>query len=64
MKTRAARRELDWEEVYPQLYLSQTAFMYIAKHDRGNFNTPERVGLGAENMMPHTCRAELGFAKL
>ncbi|KAG1725886.1 uncharacterized protein EDB91DRAFT_80558 [Suillus paluster] len=36
LKTRAAHRELDWEEVYPQLYLSQTAFLYIAKHERGN----------------------------
>ncbi|OJA09735.1 hypothetical protein AZE42_06861 [Rhizopogon vesiculosus] len=64
MKTRAARRELDWAEVYPQLYLSQTAFLYIAKHDRGNFNTLEKVELGAESMLPHTRRAEQGVAKL
>jgi len=64
MKTRAVRRELDWTEVYPQLYLSQTAFLYIAKHDRGNFNTLEKVELGAENMLPHTRRAEQGIAKL
>jgi len=64
MKTRAAHRELDWAEVYPQLYLSQTAFMYIAKHERGNFNTLEKVELGAENMLLHTRRAEQGVAKL
>jgi hypothetical protein len=64
MKTRAARRELDWAEVYPQLYLSQTAFLYIAKHERGSFNTLEKVELGAENMLPHTRRTEQGVAKL
>ncbi|OAX36391.1 hypothetical protein K503DRAFT_721461 [Rhizopogon vinicolor AM-OR11-026] len=64
MKTRAVRRELDWAEVYPQLYLSQTAFLYIAKHDRGNFNTLEKVELGAESMLPHTRSAEQGVAKL
>ncbi|KAG1724963.1 hypothetical protein EDB19DRAFT_1915270 [Suillus lakei] len=50
LKTRAAHRELDWAEVYPRLYLSRTAFLYIAKHERGNFNTLEKIELGSESM--------------
>lgn len=64
LKTRAARRELDWAEIYPQLYLSQTAFLYIAKHERGSFNTLEKVELGSESMKIHARRAEQGLAKL
>ncbi|KAG2112945.1 hypothetical protein BD769DRAFT_1673915 [Suillus cothurnatus] len=64
LKTRAAHRELDWAEIYPQLYLSQTAFLYIAKHERGNFNTLEKVELGSECMQTHARRAEQGVAKL
>jgi hypothetical protein len=64
LKTRAARREIDWEEIYPQLYLSQTALLYIAKHERGNFNTLEKVELGSESMQTHARRAEQGVAKL
>jgi len=64
LKTRAAHRELDWAEIYPQLYLSQTALLYIAKHERGNFNTLEKVELGSESMQTHARRAEQGVAKL
>lgn len=64
LKTRAARREIDWAEIYPQVYLSQTAFLYIAKHERGNFNTLEKVELGSESMQIHARRAEQGIAKL
>lgn len=64
LKTRAVRREIDWVDIYPQLYLSQTAFLYIAKHDRGNFNTLEKVELGSESMQIHARRTEQGVAKL
>ncbi|KAG2109056.1 uncharacterized protein F5147DRAFT_693865 [Suillus discolor] len=64
LKTRAARREIDWAEVYPQLYLSQTAFLYIAKHERGSFNTLEKVELGSESMQTHARRTQQGVAKL
>ncbi|KAG1841793.1 hypothetical protein DFJ58DRAFT_807532 [Suillus subalutaceus] len=63
LKTRAAHREIDWAEIYPQLYLSQTAFLYIAKHERGNFNTLEKVELGSVSMQTHARRAEQGVAK-
>lgn len=64
LKTRAAKREIDWAEIYPQLYLSQTAFLYIAKHERGNFNTLEKVELGSVSMQTHARHAEQGVAKL
>jgi hypothetical protein len=64
LKTHAVHRKIDWAEIYPQLYLSQIAFFYIAKHDRGNFNTLEKVELGLESMQTHARRAEQGVAKL
>jgi hypothetical protein len=64
IKACASHRAVNWVELYPRLYLSQTAFLYIAKHHRGNFNPPEKVELGAENMLPHARHAEQGMVKL
>ncbi|OAX32158.1 hypothetical protein K503DRAFT_702490, partial [Rhizopogon vinicolor AM-OR11-026] len=64
IKTCASHRELNWERLYPQLYLSQTAFLYIAKHHCGNFDSPEKVELGAESMQPYARHAGQGMAKL
>ncbi|KAG2067547.1 hypothetical protein BDR04DRAFT_1212282 [Suillus decipiens] len=63
-KTCAAYREPDWAGIYLQLYLSQAAFLYIAKHECGNFNTLEKVVLGSESMKIHARCAEHGLAKL
>src|SRR6267154_479875 len=51
IKTCAGHCKMDWAKVYPQLYLSQTAFLYIAKHHRGTFDSPEKVELGAKSML-------------
>ncbi|OJA20164.1 hypothetical protein AZE42_10979 [Rhizopogon vesiculosus] len=51
IKTCALHRELNLC-LYSQLYLSQTAFLYIAKHHCGNFDPPEKVELGAESTNP------------
>lgn len=64
IKTRAAHRELDWAEVYPQLYLSQTAYLYLAKHTKGNFGEVEKIALGGANMTVHANRAKTGIGKL
>jgi len=64
IKTRASHRALDWTEAYPQLYLSQTAFLYLAKHNRGLFVDVERVSLSGNSMKVHAKQAEAGMGKL
>jgi hypothetical protein len=64
LKTRAAHRELDWHEAYPQLYLSQTAYLYLAKHQKGSFVTVEKVELGGAGMRRYASEAEAGMGKL
>lgn len=64
LKTRASHRPLDWAEAYPQLYLSQTAYLYLAKHNRGNFNIPEKIQLAGNDMKVHAKQAEVGMGKL
>ena len=38
LKTRSARREIDMDEVYPRLWVSQTPKFIIAYHNSGQFN--------------------------
>ncbi|KIJ62266.1 hypothetical protein HYDPIDRAFT_158061 [Hydnomerulius pinastri MD-312] len=64
IKTRAVHRALDWTNIYPQLYLSQTAYLYVAKHDRGNFRAVERVDLDGVTMKPYAKQAEASMGKL
>lgn len=64
LKTRAAHRPLDWAEVYPQLYLSQTTYLYLAKHNRGNFGTVEKIQLAGDSMKVYAEQAEVGMGKL
>jgi hypothetical protein len=64
IKTRAAHRPLDWADVYPQLYLSQTPFLYLAKHARGSFTTPEKYTLDGTTLTSHAKQAEDGMGKL
>jgi hypothetical protein len=64
IKTRAAHKALDWEEAYPQLYLSQTAYLYLAKHDRGIFREPEKFQLAGPSMKAYAQRARVGMGRL
>jgi hypothetical protein len=64
LKTRASHKPLDWDEVYPQLYLSQTPYLYLAKHTRGAFIGVESVQLAGSSMRTHAKRAEAGMVKL
>jgi hypothetical protein len=50
VKTRSVRNLLDWNEAYPQLQLSQTPYMYLAKHERGAFGEPEKYALQGQSM--------------
>lgn len=46
LKTRSARREIDMEEVYPRLWVSQTPKFIIAYHNSGQFNDIQVQDLG------------------
>ncbi|EIW75634.1 hypothetical protein CONPUDRAFT_169416 [Coniophora puteana RWD-64-598 SS2] len=69
LKTRASHRSLDWEETYPQLYLSQTSHLYLAQHQRGAFSS-NVVKYKLESMesdamaAPEVRRAREGLKKL
>jgi len=64
LKTRASHRPLNWTETYPQLYLSQTAYLYLAKHTKDNFGTVEKIKLDGDSMKVYAKQAEVGMAKL
>ncbi|KAG9019854.1 hypothetical protein FRB90_003444 [Tulasnella sp. 427] len=38
IKTRTLAGEIDWREIWPQLFLSQTPNLYIARHQQGLFS--------------------------
>lgn len=38
IKTRTGEGEIDWREIYPQLFFSQTPNLYIARHQQGLFS--------------------------
>ena len=46
LKTRSARHEIDMEEVYPRLWVSQTPKFIIAYHNSGQFNNIQVQDLG------------------
>lgn len=37
IKTRIREGEMSWSEIYPQLFLSQTPHLYVARHQQGLF---------------------------
>ncbi|EIW75664.1 hypothetical protein CONPUDRAFT_147212 [Coniophora puteana RWD-64-598 SS2] len=43
--TRTMKGDVRWQEVFPQMYLSQTEYLYIARHERGMFGNVEKVRL-------------------
>ncbi|KAG8905591.1 hypothetical protein FRB99_008589 [Tulasnella sp. 403] len=64
LKTRASHKPLDWDDIYPQLYLSQTAYLYLAKHNRGTFTPAEKFKLGSSQMATHASVTQAGMGKL
>lgn len=45
-KTRSAKGELDYIDIYGQFVFSQTPHLYVARHTRGYFTSLEKVSLG------------------
>ncbi|KAF8132470.1 hypothetical protein EV363DRAFT_108453 [Boletus edulis] len=64
VKTRSIYRDPNWREIYPQLYLSQTAWLYMAKHNRGAFEPVEKISLTGKEMRPYAEMMEGSLGKL
>ena len=64
VKTRAITREANWKDIYPQLYLSQTAWLYTAKHRGGAFEPVEKISLTGNEMKPYAEMMEASLGKL
>ena len=58
------KKTVNWGEVYPQLHISGTPHLYVAKHFRGSFTTVERYGLRDPALRPYATAAEQGLGKL
>ncbi|TFY74198.1 hypothetical protein EWM64_g9813 [Hericium alpestre] len=56
--------ELDWTEIYPQLYLSQTPWYYIGIHSRGTFTEVRKSNLTGDGMAAQRRQAKASVQKL
>jgi hypothetical protein len=57
-------RQLNWPEQYPQLYLSQTPWMYKASHREGEFQTVSKVELGSPELKVVAEKSKVKFERL
>ncbi|KAI9566109.1 hypothetical protein HD554DRAFT_2026126 [Boletus coccyginus] len=64
VKTRSMYREPNWSDIYPQLYLSQTAWLYMARHRGGVFEPVEKFSLTGDEMKPHAEMMHESLGKL
>jgi hypothetical protein len=53
-----------WAEIYPQLYLSQTPWLYKAIHCHGQFYVVKKTQLGSPELADVAERSKLRFQKL
>ncbi|KIJ67775.1 hypothetical protein HYDPIDRAFT_107268 [Hydnomerulius pinastri MD-312] len=58
IKTRSYKKDFNWTDIYPQLFLSQTAYLYVGFHDRGNFSPVEKIQLNSDAMKDHEEQAK------
>ena len=64
IKTRSSRNALNWKEAYPQLYLSQTPYLYLARHTDGKFGSVEKIDINDPAMASYAKRAKDAMHKL
>jgi len=64
IKTMAQRKSVDWEDFYPQIYLSQTASLHAAFHARGQFVTIEKHSLNHSDLAVWKTSVEKSIGKL
>ena len=56
--------QMKWQEKYPQLYLSQTAWMYKASHREGRFYDVTKTELGSQELATVAEQSKIRFARL
>ena len=64
IKTRSSRNALNWKEAYPQLYLSQTPYLYLARHTDGTFGSVEKIDINDPAMESYAKQAKDAMRKL
>jgi len=57
IKTRQKHKPFEWEDFWPQFFLSQTPILLVARHERGSFVSEERFGLDSEQMKAQATNA-------
>ncbi|KZP03187.1 hypothetical protein FIBSPDRAFT_688699, partial [Athelia psychrophila] len=55
---------IKWPEVYPQLYVSQTPWLYKAAHENGQFHKVTKVGLVSPEMEEVAEKSNVKFERL
>lgn len=55
---------IKWPEVYPQLYVSQTPWLYKATHNRGQFHTVTKMGPASHEMAEVARKSKVRFQRL
>lgn len=64
LKTMSQKKTVNWDSIYPQLHLSCTPHLYVAKHVRGSFTSVERYGVRDSALRQYATAAEQGLGKL
>jgi len=64
LKTMSQNKNVIWNEVYPQLHLSGTPHLYVAKHFKGSFTTLQRHDLHSSTLRPYAKVVEQELGKL
>jgi len=64
LKTRVQHKQLDWEETWPQLFLSQTRYLLLAKHFRGEFVIIEKNDFNSDQLKEYVRRGKAGLIRL
>lgn len=62
--TMGQNKPVIWNRVFPQLYLSGTPHLFVAKHFKGSFATLHRYHLHSSSLRQYTEAAEQGLGKL
>jgi hypothetical protein len=62
--TMSQTKNVIWNRVFPQLYLSGTPHLYVGKHFKGSFSILQRYHLHGSALRPYTAEVEQGLGKL
>lgn len=64
IKTMKERVGIKWREYHPQLYLSQTKHLFVARHDCGTFSQIQKYTPSDAVWREHTINTEMSLGRL